>query len=339
MPKRILIAEDDKRNAELLKKILLKAGYSIDITYNGLEAFEAAQSKRYDALLTDWMMPKMDGIELIRKVRETVRPVPIILVLTALSSDEAREHALNSGADDFLGKPYDPLELLAMVKNIFSIYDQELPSVAELPSIEVPEIAPYSAVCIAASSGGPQTLREVFKSLPVIKEAVFLIVQHGPDWALKDMARNWSRVSAMDVILGEDEMVIKPGNIYLAPGNRHMLVKHSPVMKIHLSDGPLENYVKPSADPLFRSVARAFGERSIAVVMTGMGCDGALGAGHIAAARGTVIVQDPKTALVFGMPEMTIRAVSSSVIVSLQDIPAMISKYVKMHIKKRLNIN
>lgn len=333
MLKKILIAEDDKRNADLLKKILMKAGYSIDITSNGLEAYEAIKNKQYDALLTDWMMPKMDGIELIKKVRKTISPVPVILMLTALSSDEAREIALDSGADNFVGKPYDPMELLDLVKDIFAIKDQEITLLPRpLPSV-TPEIPPFSAVCMAASSGGPQTVREVLKALPVINEAVFFIVQHGPEWALRDMARNWAKVSNMDLILGEDGMAVKPGKIYLAPGNRHMTVRASS-FKINLIDGPSENYVKPSADPLFRSVAKAFGARSIAVVMTGMGCDGALGAGHIYAVKGTVIAQDPKTALVFGMPDMTIRTVPDTLVVSLPDIPDMIHKHIKMHIKK-----
>ncbi len=325
---KILVAEDDKPSAELLDQILRMKGYEVDITYNGKEALKALQKKKYDALLTDWMMPEMDGIELIRKVRDTIKPVPVIIVITALTYDEAREHALNSGADNFIGKPYDPGEVIEQLDNLFSILNQPVPTKIKIPEIKIVKAAPYIGVCIAASSGGPKTMRQVLEAIPVMDEAVFFIVQHAPSWVLQDMAKSWNRLSQMEVILGEDGMRVETGNIYLAPGAVHMTVMPGSI-KIKLLDSPRENYVKPAADPLFRSVAKTFGERSIAVVMTGMGCDGALGAGHIAAAKGTVIAQDPKTAIVYSMPHSVIKAVSSTIVAPLEDVPQTITREVK----------
>ncbi len=323
---KILIVEDDKASAVLLKQILIRKKYRVDISYNGKEALKAIQKKKYDALLTDWMMPQMDGIELIRRVREFIKPVPVIMMITALSSDDARKFALKSGADDFVVKPYDPIEILKQIEILFSRIKQQVPAKVDIPEIKVPKKAPFIGVCIAVSSGGPQTMKKMLQAIPVIDDAAFFIVQHAPEWVFVDMAKSWNRVCAMDLVLGEEKMKVSPGKIYLAPGDKHMTVTGS--LKIHLSDDPPENHVRPAADPLFRSVAKIFGERSIAVVMTGMGCDGTQGASHISAAKGIVIAQDPKTAIVYSMPESVINTVSGTIVSPLPDIPETIAKYV-----------
>ena len=326
--KKILIAEDDKPSAALLKQILLKGGYLVDVSYNGKEAFEALSKKKYDALLTDWMMPEMDGIELVRKVRQEIKPVPLIIVLTVLFLDDAREHALNSGADDFIGKPYDPIELIKKINDLFSKEKQTLPAKIEIPSLIKNRPAPFYGVCIAASSGGPASVKNILSSLPEIDKAAFFVVQHAPSWALKDMAVYWNRLTKMELILANDGMDISPGKIYLAPGGSHMIVKEGSY-KISLLDTPPENHVKPAADPLFRSVAKAFGKQSIGIIVTGMGCDGALGAGHISAAKGVVVVQDPLTALVNSMPKETVKIVPDAIVLPLDDIPKNIINITK----------
>ncbi len=331
--KKILIAEDDLPSAELLKKILTREGHAVDVSYNGSEAFNKLQNSRYDAIVTDWMMPEMDGIELIRKTRETINPAPVIMIITALSSDEARTHALKSGADYFIAKPYEPLEIITQLKELFSIKEQVLPSKITIPGISAKSESAFFGVCIAASSGGPQTLKKVLGAMPVVDNAAFFIVQHAPGWILNDMARAWNKVSPMKITLGEEGMEAKPGTIYLAPGDRHMIVSGKKAT-INLINDPPENHVKPAADPLFRSVAKIFGEKSVGVVLTGMGCDGAIGAGHIKAANGLVIAQDPKTAIVYAMPQAAIHTVSDAVVAHLAEIPQKIITHLKNKKKK-----
>ncbi len=318
--RKVLVAEDDAASANLLMKILVKDGYSVELASNGLKAYNELLKNKYDALLTDWMMPQMDGIELIRKVRRSINPAPIIVVLTALTSPDARNHALESGADDFLTKPYKLIDILNKLNELFSRFYQKPPLVTEIPQLIPDSHAPFSAICIAASSGGPQTLIKLFKSMPSIENAAIFVIQHGPSWALEDMASNWQRILSMNVSLGEDGRKIEPNNLYLAPGERHMIVDPDS-FSIRLEDGPPENYVKPSADPLLRSVAKTFGGKSIAVVLTGMGYDGTNGAKYIAAARGTVIAQDPETAIVKSMPAAVIKAVPDAVVLPIEDIP------------------
>jgi two-component system, chemotaxis family, protein-glutamate methylesterase/glutaminase len=335
MKKKILVAEDEQASAELLKMILEKAGYSVDVVSNGKKAYSAIKDNKYDALLTDWMMPQMDGIELIRKIRENIPNPPAIIVITALSSLDARKHALASGADDFLAKPYKPNDILEKVKALLSRIEQILPAVVPLSPITADENPPFTAICIAASSGGPQTLIKLIKSFPVLENSAVFIVQHGPSWALEDMASQWNKICKMEITLGSDRKKVKPGTIYLAPGNSHMIIE-SGSLHIRLYDGPPENFVKPAADPLFRSVARCFGRFSISVVLSGMGCDGSLGSLHISAANGIVIAQDPETALVKFMPMSVLKTVPGAFVIPLQKIPEAIVKY---SIKQSKDIN
>jgi DNA-binding response OmpR family regulator len=113
---KVLIAEDDLEIAHMLRDILRHAGHRADVFENGDEALAAAQSEPYDALVTDWMMPVVDGIELTRRVRETVDPAPAILMITAIGSEDARAHAFRAGADGFLEKPFNPKRVLAALE-------------------------------------------------------------------------------------------------------------------------------------------------------------------------------------------------------------------------------
>ncbi|MGE5499326.1 MAG: chemotaxis protein CheB, partial [Syntrophothermus sp.] len=119
---------------------------------------------------------------------------------------------------------------------------------------------------------------------------------------------------------------VKKGEIYLAPGDMHMLINPEK-LEIELSDGPPENFVKPSADPLFRSAAKVFGNRLIGVVFTGMGHDGSIGAGYINAAGGVVIAQDPSTAIANSMPQTLVDLRLAKHIAPVSEIPEIIHSY------------
>ena len=127
----------------------------------------------------------------------------------------------------------------------------------------------------------------------------------------------------MPVRLAQDGMKIAPGTVYLAPGDVHMVVNPD-TLEIALVDDPPENYCRPAADPLFRSIATAFGKRCVAAVFTGMGRDGSIGAGYIAAAGGVVLAQDPKTATIGSMPQSVIDLRLANVVEPLDQMPEAI---------------
>lgn len=324
---KILIVEDELTNAILLKRILTKAGYNTIVAHNGVEALKHLEKDIFDAVLTDWMMPQIDGIELIRQMRETMENVPLIFMVTALVSEGARSYALESGADDYIAKPIDVEELLTRLKDGLEKHQQDAPQNIVVSQKHIDVTPPYVAVAIATSTGGPPTLIELFKHIESNTNASFFIVQHGPAWMLETFTQRLQKETNFKVNLAMDGMETTIGNIYIAPGDKHMrLVPNT--YKISLDEGPKENFVRPAADPLFRSVAQAFGKYSIGVVLTGLGRDGAQGASEIAAVKGTVLVQDPETAVAPSMPRTSIAASFQSRVVRIEQMPKAISETV-----------
>lgn len=323
--KTILIAEDNISHLLILKKILVQHGYSVLSARNGVEALAILRQHAVDCVLTDWMMPEMNGLELIRHTRGTIRPGPAIIVITALVSEDACWKAISSGADDYLSKPYDSRAILQAVERVFFAKDHPSSVVPALGRQFRQERPAFVGIAVAASTGGPETLLNFFDVLPFLPTAAIFVVLHGPEWMLKTMIAHIQKKTTMTVRLAVDGMCTKAGEIYLAPGNRHMVVEED-TLKLRLNDDPPENFVKPAADPLFRSVAIAFGKYSIGIVMTGMGRDGSVGCGYISASGGTVIVQDPHTAIIDSMPQSVLSLGLANTVAAIVAMPSAIAR-------------
>ncbi len=325
--KTILIADDNVTHLLLLKKMLMQHGYDVLTVCNGREALETVRRQPVDCVITDWMMPEMDGIELIRQIREYVRLSPVIVLITALVSADACWKAMSSGADEYMSKPYD--------MNVIIRTLERLAAVSRRPS-RIPQFPdrvfrrtrpPFVGIAVAASTGGPDTLMRFFAVLPFLTDAAVFVVLHGPAWMLKTMVAQIQKKTDMKVRLAADGMRTSAGEIYLAPGDVHMVVEEDTFL-LHLTDDPPENFVKPAADPLFKSVAIAFGKSSIGIVMTGMGHDGSIGCGYISAGGGVVIVQDPQTAIIDSMPQSVVSLGLANETAAIAAMPNVIVRYV-----------
>ena len=323
----ILLVEDDHSARFAVRKTLTRNGYSISLATNGFEGLQLAKEKEFDVVITDWLMPKMDEIELISKIRREVKKQPIIFLLTAVNSSEAKNKALFAGADEYLTKPIIFDSLIEKIEQSIKKGSSNI-SKKEIKKPESIGKKDFYCVGIAASTGGPSTLVKYFSSLGNVNEAAFLIVLHGPKWMLDSFVVSIQNNTEMKVHQGASGIEIKPGNVYLAPGNKHMVLKNGSSF-LELIDTPPENFVKPSADPLFKSIAASFGSKSIGMVFTGMGKDGAYGTGYINAAGGQVIVQDPKTAILPSMPEAVIKINMANEIVPLENMANQLKKYLK----------
>ena len=309
--------------------MLEKEGFQVTVAPNGVEALYKIQRTNFDALLTDWMMPQMDGIELIRRVRSVIKPVPLIVMITSISTRDARQFALESGADEFITKPVYPKDIIQLLRQSQERKNQS-PAKTEIKFETVSAIpVGYTSVVIGASSGGPIALKKLFQKIECTQSAAFFTVLHGPEWMLQTFAEGLQNETALKVVLGKDNLEALPGHVYIAPGNRHMVLKYDNVIRVRLEDSPPVNYVKPAVDPLFRSAAAIFGSECIAAVLTGMGCDGSLGAAQVARCGGIVLAQDPKTATVGSMPEKTIELGIVKNIAPLDKLGELISFYVR----------
>jgi two-component system chemotaxis response regulator CheB len=179
---------------------------------------------------------------------------------------------------------------------------------------------PYDIVAIAASAGGVHALAEIMGKLPAGFPAAVVVVQHLDPRHRSLMPQIFNRRSNIPVYQATEGIEVEPGHVYLAPPDRHMLINRDST--ISLTQTELVNFVRPSADLLFESVAAAYGERAIAVVLTGAGKDGSMGVTAIKARGGTVIVQDEGTSEFFGMPSAAIRTGTVDFVLALDEIPA-----------------
>jgi len=328
---KILIAEDDELLLKLLETALRPNYPDLVSTRNGLDALKVLRQEAVDVLVTDWMMPGIDGIELIRRARAECSPVPFIVMSTVLGSRDAREHALRSGADDFLVKPARIGEIracieLATQRHASSRRLRAANPVSPLLAWRAAEAMPdHVVVAIAASTGGPVALHALFEDPNLSKDYVYLVALHGPQWLHESLVEALGRRSKLDIRLAQDDLVAKPGTVYFACKERHLVIDSS--LRLKFDDSPAEHFLRPAADPLFRSVARSCGSSALALVMTGMGNDGAAGAAEIAAVGGTILAQDPATAVIGSMPNAVIAAGIVKEVLPLASIGAGVTRH------------
>lgn len=167
----------------------------------------------------------------------------------------------------------------------------------------MPRPARVMALAIGSSTGGPEALSEVFSQICGHLQVPVFVTQHMPAAFTPLLAGHLARITGCHCAEAREGEIARAGHVYIAPGNYHLLVtgtRSEPVM--HISEGPQENFCRPSVDPMFRSLAKIYGASLLAVVLTGMGQDGLDGARAVVAKGGTVLVQDQGTSVVWGMP-------------------------------------
>jgi len=182
------------------------------------------------------------------------------------------------------------------------------------------------AVGIGASTGGPRALLTLLAGLALPVPAYVFLVQHIHPKFIRILGRRLGDVSPLPIQEAEDLAVIQPQRLYLAPGDRHLMVERvGPVTyRTRLTDDPARHGVRPSIDILFASMAEAYGPRGIGVVLTGMGRDGLEGARAIKARGGVILAESPETCVVYGMPRVLAEAALVDRLVPIRDMAAAI---------------
>ena len=167
----------------------------------------------------------------------------------------------------------------------------------------------WRAIVIAASTGGPNALMELFQALPATLHVPLFVVQHMPPMFTRMLAERLTAGGRVPVAEAANGGVVSRGRAYLAPGDFHLTVaRDGPTVRLLTNKDAPENSCRPAADPLFRSAAKVYGSGTLAVVLTGMGTDGLRGCEAVRAAGGQVIAQDEATSVVWGMPGAVARA-------------------------------
>lgn len=190
------------------------------------------------------------------------------------------------------------------------------------PVRQTEQAASANALAIASSTGGPQALLHIFREFKGIKlRTPVFITQHMPANFTAILADHITKASGMDCHEAVDDEEVMPGTIYLAPGDYHMTVKQvKNVTRIALNQNPHENFCRPSADPMLRSLTKTYRDKLLVAVLTGLGADGARGASEVVAGGGTVVAQDEATSVIYGMPKAVVEAKLTSAVFPLNRI-------------------
>jgi two-component system chemotaxis response regulator CheB len=278
---------------------------------NGQAAVDFVRQTPPDVVLLDVEMPVMDGLMALPRIL-ALSPKTAVIMASALTRRHAGMSfkALQLGAADYVPKP----DALAGADAV-PVFIQELRAKIKAHGRKRVEAAPVAprptglkrikaaAVAIASSTGGPPALLKVFAGLKHQVRAPIFITQHMPATFTAMLAEQLGQASGAPACEAKDGMTVLPGRIYVAPGGFHMLVERRVgQVVLRLSDAPEENYVRPAADPMLRSLAKTYGPGLLACVLTGMGKDGADGCAVVSEAGGSFFVQDEASSVVWGMP-------------------------------------
>lgn len=286
-----------------------------------------------DVVTLDLEMPVMDGLTTLRELRRRRPDLPVIMFSTLTERGAvATLEALALGASDYVTKPAGAGSVLASLQ---AVREQLLPRVKELHAARRPAgrgrhpvrpapptrrpastpprrpgpTHPVEVLAIGCSTGGPEALARILPSLPADLPVPVVVVQHMPPLFTRMLAARLDGLGPCPVIEADHGTALEPGTVYLAPGGRHLeLARVGAHVRTVLTDEPPQNYCRPAVDVLFGSVAEAYGAGALALVLTGMGRDGARGAQLLRAAGARIVAQDQASSVVWGMPGAVVTA-------------------------------
>jgi two-component system, chemotaxis family, protein-glutamate methylesterase/glutaminase len=342
-PLRVMIVDDAVVVRGLVSRWVEEAGFQVVASLRtGRDALNQIERANPDIVLLDVEMPELDGISALPLLLEKKRDLVVIMVSTVTRRNaEISLRSLALGAADYVPKPDTNRgvttslefrrELIDKIRHLGERRRGRAAPAARAPmhAVGAPRIKlrPFSPIMprvllLGASTGGPQALNAIVSRIgPLVDRVPVLITQHMPAMFTTILAEHLARAAERPAREAVDGEPIRVGTIYVAPGGRHMRVaQHDGVAAIALDDGPLVNFCRPAVDLLFASAAQVYGCAALAVILTGMGTDGANGAGDIAESGGSVIAQDEATSVVWGMPGSAAHAGACSAVLPLDEI-------------------
>ena len=350
----VLVVDDSAFMRKLIAELVEASGpfRVIGTAADGVEALQKVRSLKPQIVTLDIEMPRLNGLQVLEQIMAEM-PRPVVM-LSAAGSDLGNEmtlRALERGALEFVRKPSGPVSIdLAKVReqlrsaleaaravnmqNVTSapVAPPTSPVAAAAPSPD----AALRVIAIAASTGGPRVLAEIILKLPSKLGAAVIVVQHMPHEFTRLLA---SRLDAMSQLwVGEaiSGKTLRENRVYIAPGGQHMRVRGTPGnATIHLDNSPPMWGVRPAADPLFFSVAEAFGSAAVGIVLTGMGRDGAEGLKRIRDAGGSAVVQDRESSVIYGMPQAALAAAGADRVASADEMASTIVELLSTKMRKQ----
>lgn len=357
-PIRVLIIDDSATVRQTMADILA-SDPGIQVIGTASDPFAAARriaQEVPDVITLDVEMPRMDGITFLKKLMSQ-HPIPVVMCSSLTEEgSETLLQALEAGAVDIILKPRldtrrQLLDAQVRICDVVKAAAKARLGARSRPAVKhKPPEAKLSAdvimppplggamarttekvVCIGASTGGTESLREVLEALPEDSPGI-LIVQHMPERFTAAFARRLDGLCRVTVKEAEDGDTVLRGRVLIAPGNHHMLLQRSGARYyVAIKDGPLVSRHRPSVDVLFRSAAHAAGSNAVGIIMTGMGDDGAKGLLEMLQTGAATVAQDEESCVVFGMPKEAIALGAAELVVGLSDIPRHVLRLGESH--------
>ena len=328
-PIRVLVVDDSAFVRKVVTEMLNRSDALevVGFARDGEEALELVERLKPDVITLDLVMPRMNGVEFLR-AQNRRRRIPVVVCSIAHQSGEMALEALDLGAVDFVQKPtalatdrvYEiAAELVAKVRAAATVVLERPPAPAvALAATKALDATPAQVTGIAGrcdivvlgiSTGGPQALRRVIPAFPAHFAVPIAMVLHMPVGYTEMYAQRLNALAALSVREAREGDEVRTGCVLLAPAGKHLtFVRERGSVRAHLDDRPTDSQHRPSVDVLFRSAAETFGGRVLGVVMTGMGSDGLLGAGHIKAQGGRIVTEAESSCVVYGMPRVVAEA-------------------------------
>lgn len=338
---RVLVVDDSEAARDLVSGILRTDPgiHVIGSAVDGHDALEAVERLHPDVVTMDLVMPRLGGIEAIRRIMAE-RPTPIVVVATPQSNEKWVFQAMEAGALTVLEKPPGPgsprfdaeaSRLIAAVKLTAGVRvtgrrprrKAHADAVPARPRRR-PSDGRAEIVAVVASTGGPPALASVLRELGGLRVPL-LVVQHIAEGFENGLARWLDDIGPLRVRIAGGGQKLRAGEALIAPAGSHLGVSRRGTTVLS-SSAALDGF-RPSATFLFRSVAEVHGRRALAVVLTGMGRDGIDGLVALKSAGGSVIAQDAKTSAVYGMPAAAVAAGVVDEVLPLGDIAGAIAEH------------
>jgi len=333
---------DDSRLVRTVVREILQTDPEIQViaeAENGRQAVERCVSLGPDVVVMDVQMPVMDGLEAVERIMAQ-RPTPVIILSATVNPGEVGSafRAVRAGAFDALPKPegltsaetYSRVaeDLVARVRLYARVgqrrgWRDQLEDGAEaVGELSVPK-ASNQVVAVGASTGGPRAVQRLLAALPASFPCPVLLVQHISLGFTRGFAHWLQRELALEVQVVERSAHLRPGVVLLPLDGHHMEVRRDLAV---LRSTPPVNACRPSVDVLFGSLAREYGARGVAVLLTGMGRDGAQGALEMKQAGAQVLVQDEASCIVYGMPKAAVDLGAATRVVPLRTMAEALTR-------------
>jgi two-component system chemotaxis response regulator CheB len=340
---RVLIVDDSAViRAVITRTISAHADMEVaGVAPNGEAAVRAAALFKPDIVILDIEMPVMDGITALPLILKEAPQTRVVIcsTLSARGADislkalslGATECVLKPGGDSISSAQDFQESLVRLIRTLGKSRISRSPAVTTLrrPALALRpnnQILAPRILAIGSSTGGPRALMEVLKDLKNLSVPI-VVTQHMPKTFTTMLAQHIEQNCGLAAHEGAEGMVIRPGAVYIAPGGYHMVFRQrGDEVVVHLDEGPLESFCRPSVNPMMRSLIAIYGSRILTVILTGMGADGLEGCRQLVEQGGQVIAQDEETSVVWGMPGAVANAGLCSSVLPVQQIAARVKQ-------------